>query len=341
MIVITCVDPGSANFLVPILTTLQEDKLIYTSGSATRIFQSAGISVNEIKESSWDELQNIASSIIEELSPELVICGTSWGLSLDKAITLATRASGVITVSTVDHWRLIKERFIDFENVNDKGSLPFLTDYIIVIDEKSKLVLENLGVDSDRILLGGNPHLEHIQSKYSNVRDEYLDENTHVKDILFVSEIIREDLPNHPYDEYQVLEDLVALSRSSGLTIDIKLHPNEKTTKFLNFLTSSINYKTDIDFPKMILEYKYIIGIDSMLLFEVSMCRSGVFSYRPNFQAPSDDPFGASSVVPIFNYEELERVLKNKVDNTLDEEYSYVGSASKVTRHIANLMEVK
>ena len=341
MIIVTCVDPGSANYLVPILINFQGNKSIYSSGSATHIFRSAGIITNEIETSNWDELQNIANSIILTSDSDLVLCGTSWGLSLDKAITLAAKDAGITTVSTVDHWRLIKERFINFENINDKDTLTFLTDYIIVIDEKSKYVLKSFGVDSDHILVGGNPHLESINNRYSNIINEILDEDLNKKNVLFISEIIRDDLPNHYYDEYKVLKDLLTLSNSFGLNIDIKLHPNEEYNKYSDFVPTSTVVKADIDFSKMILEYEYIIGMDSMLLFELSMCRSGVFSYRPNFLDMNDNLFSESSVVSIYEYKDLKRVFKNELVNMQYKKYSYRGSCSKVLHHIYNLMENK
>ena len=88
MIVISCVDAGSANFLLPVIPLIKQEVVFFTSGSATEIFDSAGVTSQKIETIDWIDLREVAKDIVEKINPDLLLCGTSWGLSLDKALTL-------------------------------------------------------------------------------------------------------------------------------------------------------------------------------------------------------------------------------------------------------------
>ena len=340
MIVISCVDAGAANFLLPVIRLLKHDVVLFTSGSATKIFDLAGVSSQKIEVTDWLELKKIADNIIKKINPNLLLCGTSWGLSLDKALTLAAQKFGIATLSIIDHWRLLKERYSDTTKSESVGELNFITDYIFVIDEKVKQSIVSYGIDFDRVFVVGNPHLESIENTYSNSNTDVSQRAFHSKDILFVPEIVIDDVPNSRCDEYLVLEDLISLSRSLGLTLDIKLHPDEHASKFSSRVSESIYISKKIDYLKMVMEYKFIVGMDSMLLFEMGICRPRVISYRPNFGNQNDDLFDGSSVLTAYTYSELESIIQSALDRTFYHENKYSGSAAAVSNCIDELMEL-
>jgi len=338
--IISCVDAGSAKFLLPVIPLLKFEKLIFSSGSATKIFDSAGINHENIDTSDWIGLQNVAENILKKKRPNIVICGTSWSLSLDKALIVCARKLGILTLSTVDHWRLVEERYVHSSLSSGNNDLTFISDYVIVIDKKVKSLLENAGVNADRILLGGNPHLEHIEDTYLSLSEPDSHSDDDAKDVLFVSEIVRDDLPEYSYDEYIVLRDLSKLTNSQGFTMEIKLHPNEKLSKFSTLVSDSIIVKRDIDFLQMILKYKFIVGMDSMLLFELGICRTGVISYRPNLVGENRTLFDESSVICIYDYDGLKNLLKNTNEEKPQYTKTYSGSSNLVAQHIYNLLEL-
>ncbi len=340
MIVISCVDAGSANFLLPVIPLIKQEVVFFTSGSATEIFDSADVTSQKIETIDWIELREVAKDIVEKINPDLLLCGTSWGLSLDKALTLEAKKFGITTISTIDHWRLLRERYIDTSESVSTGELTFITDFVFAIDNKVKQSIVGYGIDSSRVFVVGNPHLEFIENTYSNLNARVPHRKAYSKDILFVSEIVRDDLPNNPYDEYGVLEDLLSLSISLGLTLDIKLHPNEHTSKFSSLVSQSIYINKDIDYFKMVSEYKFIVGMDSMLLFEMSICRPRVISYRPNCGNESNNLFDSSSVLTAYTYSELESLCQSGLDKPFSCEKKYGGSAVTVSDYIDDLMEL-
>ena len=214
-----------------------------------------------------------------------------------------------------------------------------MTDFVFVIDENVKESIVKLGVDSPRIFVVGNPHLEYIENLYSDLDAEVGHMKPYPRDILFVSEIVRGALVNHPYDEYLVLDDLLTLSNSLGLSLDVKLHPNEDIHKYSELALKPNNIIRNIDALKMASNYNFIVGMDSMLLFEMAIFRRLVISYRPECDNEGADLFNSSAVLTVYRYSELESLFQSGLKNSFTSTKRFGGSALTVSKCIDDLME--
>jgi hypothetical protein len=172
--------------------------------------------------------------IFDQLRPDVLVCGTSWGMTIDKIMTLITKKRGILSISMIDHWTLFRQRYCDTDKSDYKDDLKYLTDYCIVIDEKARILAEKEGIESARLLVGGHPHLEALESQCINLTRRV--EKNSRKNILFISERIRDDIGRFGrvnYDEYCVLDDLCIIAKKLNMSVDIKLHPQEEKGKIL------------------------------------------------------------------------------------------------------------
>ena len=107
------------------------------------------------------------------------------------------------------------------------------------------------------------------------------------KRIIF---FISEELKNHfnlrnnkdlGYDEFVVIEHIKSSVRSEDHIV-IKLHPEERKRKFNRITNDNISIISDCPINDILSLADVVIGMNSMLLLELSMHRNDIISYRPN-----------------------------------------------------------
>jgi hypothetical protein len=278
MILLVAAEAGSAEYLSLVARDYPSRFRFLASEVSRPIFERNGL-----------EEGAFATRQLENIS--LVLSGASLGHNLDKELHRLAAAAGITSIAIVDHWTFLKERFVD-----STGSLV-LPDFIILNDDYARTLAEASGLPVNRIRVLGNPVLEMSGSRLlgdsPGTSITAADANGYAgtgKTILFISEQLARDYANglyanEGYDEYRVLEDLIAICEPGDCVL-IKLHPQEDKTKYDRYLSDStpVVKLADANFKnrQLIAKADIVVGMRSMLLLEASNIRQDVISYRPN-----------------------------------------------------------
>ena len=148
-------DPGAANFVAPLPAALERrsitSKLIAT-GLAMDYFSRRGIVHQEVDHAS-------ASRLLDELSPQLVLVGTSENReSVDLALIAECRAKHITCAAAID--MNVNER-LRFAGTS-ADPLRFMPDWLLVTDEATQKKYAALGIDKSRIAIVGHPHFDYV-----------------------------------------------------------------------------------------------------------------------------------------------------------------------------------
>lgn len=282
-LLLTACDTGSANALAPVLKRLACIYITFAQAHAARVFDGWGIPYRLVEPLSWAEFQQLGRRILNEQKPKAVLTGTSWGSTLDKALTLAAREQGIPCAAVIEHWDLYRERFSVVVNGQITNPDKFLPDRIWVNDEIARAEAVDAGLPGARIEVVGQPHLERQFELLSTQGVRERDDK-----IVFVSERVREDFtPGSPlyrgFDEFETLKALRDLTDPAKSRIVIKLHPQESADKYDRYVERGgrIDVVRDTNNTELILSAGRIVGMFSMLLLEAALVRNDVISFMP------------------------------------------------------------
>lgn len=312
-LLVTACDTGSANAMAPMLMRLSHPYAVFAQAPAVRVFDRWGIPYTLIQPFSWGELPELGRRILGEQQPKAVLTGTSWGATVDKALTLAARERGVHCAAVVEHWDLYRERFSKVSDGKITEPDKFLPDRIWVNDEIARTEAMATGLPGEQINVVGQPHLEHqigvLRSQGMCKRD-----NT----IVYISERVREDFPKgsplyRGFDEFEVLETLIESADFSKSKLLIKLHPQEPDNKYDNFLGRELDSKVKIvkeaNNAELIMSAGRIVGMYSMLLLEAALVRNDVISFMPGGNSSMFIGNRLGATLPLNTRAELELLL--------------------------------
>jgi len=315
MLLISSCDTGSANFLAPVLSTITVKYVLYAQKDAANIFKKWNIPFNLQEAVDWDDLLVFGEEIISKQNYiKAIITGTSWGSTVDKALTLAAKNNNIPCVSIIDHWDLYMERFSIVKNgyIMDRGK--FLPDRIWVNDFVAYSDAESAGVPKDMIEVVGQPHLEYQTELLKN--HNKTEQN---KQIVFISERVAEDFVigspmSRGFDEYTVLESLIGSIDFSNTNLLIKLHPQESLGKFDSLVHGMPNIAVVKDANNMDIITKSwkIVGMFSMLLLEAALIRDDVISFLPGANPLVFVGNKLGATIPVTTQNELKKLLSEK-----------------------------
>lgn len=281
-ILLTACDTGTANYLLPVLPHLKLPNVIVAQAQAAEVLTREGIGFEAINHVHFDELLEQGQRVLESHKPDLILAGTSWGPSIDKAITLAARAAGIPTYAIVEHWALYAERFSRVQNDQLHDRFKYLPDHVIVNDTRALQEAVAAGIPEDQLLYLGQPHLEQIYKKYkhaSNIKRN--------QEIVFISErigsdLLTEDSAYNGFDEYEMLETLIRVCKKLERSLLIKLHPQEPADKYDSYLDGKrVRSTREYPLQKLLLESYKIVGMVSMVLLEAALFRNDIISLLP------------------------------------------------------------
>jgi len=247
---------------------------------------------------------------------EIIMTGTCLDSGLDKDLVIIGKANGVTTVSVVDHWTFIKERFTDEKN---HAVIPY---HVIVNDDYAMSLAISAGIPSEKVLALGNPVLEFPVFKNNDAiakapAGKVIDSIENGMLLLFISEQLAQDYRAHlyqdeGYDEYRVLEDICSILEPED-RVWIKLHPQEDAAKYNNFLSGQVLIAdSSIPTGSLLETADWIIGMRSMLLLEASNMRCDILSYRPGTNSTFiGNKLGVTLAIEDKNM--LKKVLRGKI----------------------------
>lgn len=339
-LLVTACDVGTANFLSPVLSRLPLELRVYAQPEAASIFKSLGIDCFEVQRTGWKDFIELGNTIFCQENFSVAVTGTSWGPTLDKAITLAARSAGKTCVAIVEHWSLYRERFSKVAEGKIITRDQFLPDQIWLNDTKALQEACGAGLPKELLRSFGQPHLERLYSRFENYKDLQRDDC-----VVFFSERLREDFmagsPLDPgFDEYLALESLLGVVPSSKKVI-VKLHPQEKADKYDYLLQRKrgLEIVSCVPIEELIAKSGRIVGMLSMALLEAALLRDDVISFLPGGKAQDfvGNRIGATRCVT--SASDLAAELAEPPASTFSADFGarFVGSTDRVIEAIVQL----
>ena len=235
--------------------------------------------------------------IVEELYPDLFFLANSWGMSIEKILTMEAKRRGTPSIAILDSWALMDEKFCS----DLKGRWYYFPNDLIVMDEHTKKEMIKMGAPENRIIALGQPYLEDNfkkNCKYDQSEIENLRNRLGVSDyfwVVFLSQAMREFYGERRnerylgYTEYSVFEDLINIINTCDkkIALSIRYHPREEASKFIH-LNESVSFPLVVierENPHMVIEASdLIVGMDTMLLIEAYMGGNTIISYQPGLR---------------------------------------------------------
>lgn len=278
-------------------------------------------------------LGNLAKRLASAQGPRrVIVTGTSFGdvaQSTDKGLVNLGSKLRVPAVSIVETWNLFRERFIT------SGGLAF-PDFIIVNDQAAKSLAASAGLPNEKVLVLGNPIFEDLELTRGHQAFNAQSERE-IRSVLFISEKIRDSWIStfRKYDEFSCLSELRrALPKKCQLVI--KLHPEEEPQKYSFLAGQGVEARKEMSFSEMVRLPDKIVGMESTLLYELSIFRDDIISFIP-------DPLSVSvfdsfpNITCVSSAEELADTLSRSAfsfDKKID---AWRGSTEKIVTFLLSI----
>ena len=328
-ILAACKDMGGANILLPVVKRLRQEKFDTTLigyETSEAFFRQKGIAFNTISDFGLSQAnEKSMAELISKTEPSLVLLGTSANKSIEKPLTEAARKQGIKTLAILDFWSNYRKRFVvdsdkDFEN--------YAPDYLAVMSQFAKTEATASGFRPGKVFVVGQPHFDSLQLVKSCFKKEEaaafkksLGIAAEQKVILFLSQKSEETYGSRQeseaalgFSQTLVMQLLVKSLQRIGerhgkkFVLVIKPHPAEDLQKFSSF--EKMNNPTIIvarkaETRQAILSSDFVVGMDSITLFEALFFGKPVLSLQPNLKKPDRLNFGGKQVIETVCSEKL------------------------------------
>lgn len=293
-------DPGAANFLVPLVATLESEGLSSTFFAHPRIAEtlcSRGVTFNRL------EGERCADDLIASHRPDVLVTGTTefpdcFGLTLIDA----ARRSGVPSIAVIDMVANAAGRFRGFGT----NPLQHAPDWLAVCDDASGDAFKALGFPASRIVVCGHPHFDWIRERRrdfagedrENWRRRLFPGAGKRQVIVFVAESVDRLEPGFSFrsQEYTlhgrgtsdyrtaiVLEELldaVAEIQPKPYVV-LRLHPKNRETEFTAYRGEINLLSAGGDPVRLVWAADAVVGMTSMLLVEAQILGVPTLSILP------------------------------------------------------------
>ena len=273
-------DAGGAE-LIAHLVLRDSGKFIFSlQGPAVKIFERV---LGEIDNKSLEDL---------EINADVLLCGTSWGSSLENLAIQLFLSRNKPIIAFLDHYVNYRERFIH-------GNFSELPDEFWVTDEFARQKVLELSSDI-KVEIVGNPYLEYqVASYFSKIqRVPELD----AIEVLYLFEpitmhVIERAKDDLGYDEFTAfgyfLENLSKCA-PGAVRITLRPHPSEPHDKYVHLTKTKdpiITITTNSDILDDLTRADVVVGCETMGLVLASALGKTVFSSIPPGGYTHDMPF--------------------------------------------------
>jgi len=330
-------DAGGANALACVIEELERRERVQVAvaacAEAVRVFVQAGIRPRTIPspEGPADgRFVEAVQRLLHGVEPDALLLGTAWGLSIDKVLLRLALDRHLPSISVVDLWPYLRERFAD--PVSGEVCLPTK---IAVMDAVVSEQAVQAGLPKERLVVTGQPYLDALVAKRHDatlhheahgLRQHWLNGRpSGTRLVLFASEALARDFGGatpyyRGYTEAEVLEGVVeavqAVEASRGwrMALVVKRHPREwQQPPRLGPLAARRDL-TVVDEQSVwpcLLATDAVIGITSMILIEASLIGTPTISFQPATQAGALDPSWGTVMPVATSPQELTQSLTN------------------------------
>lgn len=289
-------DMGGARVIAPVVDACRAAGhriAIVEQGPARGMLKGVAVIVIDAHEETKD-----VPSIMNDLSPAVVVTGTSASATLEHSLWAAARGQGVPSVAILDASINLATRFRRPQSFTSKP------DVICVIDAESRRELEQQDDINSRIEVVGQPHLEMVGGRIG--RSEELN-SVSGRFVFFSEPIVVEPGEKHPigFEQFSVAESIVSgLVGQEGVTLVIKPHPNETAQVWRDWIARTKTpdgIKIELgtgDALTLMAGAQGVLGMASMALIEAALAGIPALSlqpgrtYCPNPRIDSDAAIG-------------------------------------------------
>ena len=282
-------DPGGAKPLLALIENSQVNNYKVFSDRIYPFYKDFGITISDPPVDWHNEL--------EEYAPNIVVTGTSYTSSLELDVLSIAADVGIFTISFVDHWTNISNRF------SSKKYQALYPNEIWLVDERAKMIAINEGIDEGRLKVIGNPYHQWLNNWEPEVdKQEYLNTigiNNNAPVLLFGPDSLSnvDGKRKYGFDEISATKDILDLMEGSLTDIGncnflIKPHPNQNVEPLMeivnNYPFASI-LSSNVDTNTVLYYSDVVIGFFSSLLLESCVLNKKVIRFIPT--PINNDPF--------------------------------------------------
>lgn len=232
-----------------------------------------------------DELIQKFVGMFDTERPDVIIVGTSTGLSADKLVVQMARVYSIPTVAIVDYWGNAHVRF-STPGTKDRAYTP---NWILVPDEICRKQIKKDGFDIRRVIVTGNPHFDQFSR---NARSSISKGIKSSRRVSFFSQPFSEVVKENPemdlgLDERKIFCDILHMLHEVDRSIQVSVvfHPREKIrTKYDACIGKSgmrVRLENKKTAAQMTKTSKFVIGMNTMALVESALFGVPSISYQP------------------------------------------------------------
>ncbi|MFC4478251.1 hypothetical protein [Flavobacterium chungangensis] len=256
------------------------------------------------------------STLIDEFDPDVLFTGTSYTSDLERKAISYAKKNGVFTISFVDHWTSISNRFLNPDGLN-------FPDEIWVLDERAKHIAILEKIVKEKLFIVGNPY--HIWLKKWKPKVERkdffnslkLDETK--KMILFAPDPLSNvnGIEKFGFDEYIASKEIVKCVKETNDDFKqtyhflIKMHPNQCVEELARIFEANDNFTIlplDVNTNECIYFSDIVMGFFSSFLMEADVMNKPIIRFLIN--ELKNDPFLGLNVGVKTNGESLVNNIK-------------------------------
>ena len=342
-------DPGGTNAVMQLVEPLRlkgHEVVVYGKDLALSIYRRANIECLDIREAIPAENQEKTDEFVRKLEPDLIVTGTSSEDFTERYLWIAAENAGITSCAVLDQWTNYRLRLIP------EGSSPvkegveetplIVPSFLFVMDEFAKQEMAALGIDSDRLVVTGQPFFDYVREtgercsarQIESLRKE-LTENQESLVLVFVSQpIVKIHRQNGiaedhwGYTEKTILESVIsclakiAENALTKVTLVIRLHPKDEPDAYRGIVEAcpeSIRAVLDreTDSNLLLKAADLIIGMFSMVLLEAAILERPLISVQIGLKRDNPlvlDRLGVAR--SILTEKELEKFLRSFVDGS-------------------------
>ena len=314
-------DPGGANTIAPLVKRLCDkgyDVYLYGKDTALEVYRRYGLACNDLTKEVPEINPGSVKRFIENISPHVIITGTSAEDFTERYIWQAANGKGIFSMAILDQWLNYGIRFSKYGVSGISGysfdrKLDYIPSRVLVMDERAREEAVSDGIDPEVIIVSGQPHFETILEDKLLISSETiaslrnsLGAGGNDKVVVFVSEPISKDYGNAGntnflgYDEKTVFSEVEkALDRISSeiqgkIIFVVRPHPREAEKSWSGIngkISENIKYIVDRKSSSILLACSsdLIVGMSSMFLIEAAILEKPIMSVQIGLTG--SDPF--------------------------------------------------
>ena len=312
-------DAGGAAAVAPLIPTLKDFYVCRTLANDTAASVLSGCTVERCSSIKRNE----AIKILREVSPHLLIAGTSAaGKTIDRTFIAAAKELHIPTLVILDYWSGYRIRFADTPH----GDLHYLPDRIAVMDKDAQQELIKLGIPPEQVIVTGSPRFQRVaQQTYDSKSSKAKLAGRYNIDslkpwILFLSQTFgnqekaRAEMGYTERDAAKCLLDAIA---ARDVTLLVRLHPSENAGNRQLFKTVPCTFAQDIDINELISACDIVTGMSTVALVDAYLMKKPVISIQPGQKNEDLCYLTSAGLIPKCQSTDAVRTYIDKALNTI------------------------